>query len=111
MKVSNITEKASLDDFGPRGSISKTSSDKIKSLTTGDDTGSAMLQAGPPYPKDDVPQVMQLQKSLQALGYDIGSTGIDGKYGPRTTRAVRSFKADYNVPGNGLELAKLLHLL
>jgi|TARA_B110000444_G_scaffold252198_1_gene281137 peptidoglycan hydrolase-like protein with peptidoglycan-binding domain len=106
MKVSNITEKASLDDFGPGGSISKTSSDKIKSLTTGDDTGSAMLQAGPPYPPEDVPQVKQLQKSLQELGYDIGSTGIDGKYGPRTTRAVRAFKADYNVPGNGLEFGK-----
>jgi len=99
-------KKGSLDDFGPGGSINKTSSDKVKSLTTGDDTRSSMLQAGPPYPKDDVPQVIQLQKSLQALGYDIGSTGIDGKYGPRTTRAVRAFKADYNVPGNGLEFGK-----
>ena len=99
-------KKGSLDDFGPGGSINKTSSGKVKSLTTGDDTGSSMLQAGPPYPKDDVPQVIQLQKSLQALGYDIGSTGIDGKYGPRTTRAVRAFKADYNVPGNGLEFGK-----
>ena len=99
-------KKGSLDDFGHGGSINKTSSGKVKSLTTGDDTGSSMLQAGPPYPKDDVPQVIQLQKSLQALGYDIGSTGIDGKYGPRTTRAVRAFKADYNVPGNGLEFGK-----
>jgi peptidoglycan hydrolase-like protein with peptidoglycan-binding domain len=87
MKVSNITEKASLDDT-------------VNSLTTGDDTDSVMLRAGPPYPPEDVPKVKVLQQALQDLGYDIGNTGIDGKYGPRTTRAVRAFKADYDVPGN-----------
>ena len=62
-----------------------------------------MLQAGPPYPKEDEPKVKKLQQALQDLGYNVGSTGIDGKYGPRTTRAVRAFKKDYKLPGGGLE--------
>ena len=72
--------------------------DMIRDLTT-----DGMLQAGPPYPKEDMPKVKMLQQALQDLGYDVGSTGVDGKYGPRTTRAVRAFKADYNLPGSGLE--------
>ena len=71
--------------------------------TIRDLTADGMLQAGPPYPKEDVPKVKMLQQALEDLGYDVGSTGVDGKYGPRTTRAVRAFKKDYNVPGSGLE--------
>jgi peptidoglycan hydrolase-like protein with peptidoglycan-binding domain len=62
------------------------------------------LEAGPPYPPEVVPAVKDLQKKLQDLGYAVGSTGIDGKYGPRTTRAVRAFKQDYRVPGDGLSI-------
>ena len=40
-----------------------------------------------------------MQYALDTLGYSVGETGFDGKYGPRTTRAVRAFKKDYNVPG------------
>lgn len=60
------------------------------------------LTAGPPYPREDMDAVKALQQKLEDLGYSVGSTGIDGKYGPRTTRAVRAFKQDYNVPGDGL---------
>ena len=71
-------------------------SDIINALTVG-----GMLQAGPPYPKEDEAKVKMLQQALENLGYSVGSTGIDGKYGPRTTRAVRAFKNDYNLPGSG----------
>lgn len=53
------------------------------------------LTAGPPYAPEDMPAVSDLQNKLEAAGYSVGSTGIDGKYGPRTTRAVAAFKQDY----------------
>lgn len=63
------------------------------------------LEAGPPYPPEDTEAVKSLQSRLQELGYSVGSTGIDGKYGPRTTRAVRAFKKDNNISGDGLTMS------
>ena len=62
------------------------------------------LQAGPPYPPEQKDAVKQLQKALQSAGYSVGSTGTDGKYGPRTARAVKAFKKDYNIQGNGQDV-------
>lgn len=59
------------------------------------------LTAGPPYPPEQMDRVKAMQTALEQLGYNVGTTGIDGKYGPRTTRAVRAFKADYNLQGDG----------
>ena len=64
----------------------------------------AGLQAGPPYPPEQKDAVKQLQKALQSAGYSVGSTGVDGKYGPRTARAVKAFKKDYNIQGNGQDV-------
>ena len=55
------------------------------------------LTSGPPYPSEEYDAVKDMQRKLEDLGYSVGSTGIDGKYGPRTTRAVRSFKKDNNI--------------
>jgi peptidoglycan hydrolase-like protein with peptidoglycan-binding domain len=63
------------------------------------------LEAGPPYPPEAVPEVKKLQARLQELGYSVGSTGVDGKYGPRTTAAVRAFKKDNRIPGDGLSMS------
>ena len=63
------------------------------------------LQAGPPYPQEDMDAVRAMQTKLEALGYSVGSTGIDGKYGPRTTRAVRAFKTDNDISGDGLTMS------
>jgi len=63
------------------------------------------LEAGPPYPPEQVDDVKALQTRLEELGYSVGSTGIDGKYGPRTERAVAAFKRDNNVtPATGRNL-------
>ena len=62
------------------------------------------LAAGPPYPAEDSEAVKALQTALESAGYSVGSTGIDGKYGPRTTAAVRAFKNDYSVDGAGLSI-------
>lgn len=72
--------------------------------TSGDPTGGeedtatvdGVITAGPPYPAEDMAAVRDLQTKLEQAGYSVGSTGIDGKYGPRTTRAVAAFKADYS---------------
>ena len=53
------------------------------------------LEAGPPYPQDQIEAVKQLQTELERLGYSVGSTGIDGKYGPRTSRAVKAYQTDF----------------
>lgn len=55
------------------------------------------LEAGPPYPQEDMDRVRAMQSKLEDLGYSVGSTGVDGKYGPRTTRAVRAFKQDNDI--------------
>jgi peptidoglycan hydrolase-like protein with peptidoglycan-binding domain len=56
------------------------------------------VTAGPPYPQEDMERVRAIQTKLEELGYSVGSTGIDGKYGPRTSRAVKAFKQDNNIP-------------
>lgn len=55
------------------------------------------LRAGPPYPPADREAVKDMQEKLQEIGYSVGNTGIDGKYGPRTRRAVQAFKQDYRT--------------
>lgn len=55
------------------------------------------LAAGPPYPADEMDAVRALQSKLEELGYSVGSTGVDGKYGPRTSRAVSAYKRDFNI--------------
>lgn len=70
------------------------------------------LVAGPPYPPEDMDAVKSIQSRLEELGYSVGNTGIDGKYGPRTTRAVRSFKQDNNISSepnimSGADIQKL----
>ena len=47
------------------------------------------------------PSVKELQTKLQTIGYDLGPTGVDGKYGPYTAAAVAAFKSDYKINGPG----------
>jgi len=58
------------------------------------------LKAGPPYPPSEIKAVAAMQRKLEDLGYSVGSTGVDGKYGPRTAQAVKAFKADYKMDGS-----------
>lgn len=75
--------------------------DLDKGTTTApDNTDSGVsnaIMSGPPYPKEDDVAVRAMQKQLIKLGYSVGSTGVDGKYGPRTARAVAAFKKDNKI--------------
>ena len=61
------------------------------------DTPDEIVQ-GPPF--ENPAQVAQLQRQLERLGYSVGHTSVDGKYGPRTARAVQAFKQDFDVEGD-----------
>ena len=61
------------------------------------------LSQGPPYTDQGI--VAAVQHKLEELGYSVGGTGADGKYGPRTSRAVAAFKKDFNLQGDGQSLS------
>lgn len=58
-----------------------------------------IINQGPPYPPEQSDEVRKFQRELEKVGYSVGRTGVDGKYGPRTEKAVQAFRKDYNVPG------------
>ena len=46
--------------------------------------------------------VKKLQQSLIDAGYDVGKTGADGIYGPKTTEAVRQYQKDNGLSVDGI---------
>lgn len=46
--------------------------------------------------------VRKMQQSLRNAGYDIGKSGVDGKYGPATESAVSRFQKDNGLNGDGI---------
>lgn len=44
----------------------------------------------------------KLQEALVALGYSVGSTGVDGKMGPSTESAIRKFQKDTGLDVDGV---------
>jgi peptidoglycan hydrolase-like protein with peptidoglycan-binding domain len=42
-------------------------------------------------------EVKELQQILLTMGYDLGETGVDGKFGPETEAAVKNFQGDINL--------------
>ena len=87
-------ERSSGPDDGTRG-------DEPTDQPTDDQ---ASIEAGPPYPPSDLQRVAEMQSKLEEIGYSVGNTGIDGKYGPRTANAVKSFKQDYDLEGDHFEM-------
>ena len=46
--------------------------------------------------------VTLLQTKLIQLGYDVGATGADGRYGAKTEAAVKAFQKDHGLVADGI---------
>ncbi len=59
-------------------------------------TMSAPRPPAPPEPRQDDPEVRELQGKLAAMGYDVGP--IDGVMGPRTREALAQLRREARLP-------------
>lgn len=50
--------------------------------------------------------VKKLQSTLAGLGYDVGSSGVDGIYGAKTQAAVKQYQQDNGLASDGIVGAK-----
>ena len=48
------------------------------------------------------PYVVECQKDMISLGYDVGKTGADGKFGKNTEKAVKAFQKDKKLTVDGI---------
>lgn len=47
-------------------------------------------------------RVQQLQRALLSRGYDVGGSGVDGRFGPRTKAAVRRVQRAHHLGVDGI---------
>jgi len=50
---------------------------------------------------DSGPEILEFQKYLSTLGYNVGKNGPDGKFGPLTQAAVKDFQSKHGIKVSG----------
>ena len=68
-----------------------------------------ILKYATPYMRGD--DVRHVQDRLMALGYGVGSKGIDGVFGPDTSAAVKVFQSERGLIPDGVVGADTLAAL
>ena len=56
-------------------------------------------------------EVRKLQNALMSVGYDVGSSGADGKFGPATSAAVKKYQKDKGLTVDGIAGKNTLSVL
>ena len=46
--------------------------------------------------------VVEMQRILERLGYDLGACGVDGDFGRMTEKAVKAFQQDHGLKADGI---------
>jgi Putative peptidoglycan binding domain/Resolvase, N terminal domain len=64
--------------------------------------GSRTLAQGAGMGATPDPEVRSLQQILRAEGRSLGPAGVDGRFGPATAAAVRSFQQSFGLPADGV---------
>src|SRR5919112_2007261 len=67
-----------------------------------DSTRTAALYEGIGMGDKPSKRVRTLQRALPTRGYSVGAPGIDGRFGPLTAGAVRTFQADSRLVVDGI---------
>ena len=52
-----------------------------------------------------------IQEKLENTGFDVGATGIDGRYGPRTRSATYRFQKEHSIKRDGVVGAETTSML
>jgi len=100
--------KVQVPDTADTNKITSKKSRKASTTTTNSST--VIKNVGTYDPKLES-KVKAIQEKLLKLGYDVGPTGVDGKYGPNTEAAVKKFQQDNNLQVDGIVGSKTLQAL